>query len=71
MLRFYRTDTETQKISRTDIIEEGCWIDMVSPTDEEIATMVQTASRDGTITLGSIEVLDTDAMTAIYRMANH
>ena len=40
-------------------------------TDEEIATMVQTASRGGTITLGSIEVLDTDAMTAIYRMANH
>ena len=39
-------------------------------TDEEIATMVQTASRGGTITLGSIEVLDTDAMTAIYRMAN-
>ncbi len=40
-------------------------------TDEEIATMVQTASRGGTITLGSIEALDTEAMTAIYHIANH
>ena len=44
MLRFYRTDTETQKISRTDIIEEGCWIDMVSPTDEEIATVLKSTN---------------------------
>lgn len=38
-------------------------------TDEEIAEMVRKCSRDYTITLGSMEKLDSDDMTAIYRMA--
>jgi len=39
--------------------------------DADIADMVDKASRGGTITLGSIEKLDTAAMTAIYRSALH
>lgn len=39
-------------------------------TDEEIALMVDRCSRGHTITLGSIEILDTAAMESIYRMAN-
>ena len=39
-------------------------------TDDEIALMVDKASRGRTITLGAIEVLDTAAMEAIYRLAN-
>lgn len=38
-------------------------------TDDEIATMVQKASRDGKVKLGSIQVLDTEDMATIYRMA--
>ena len=39
-------------------------------TDEEIEVMVDKASRGRTITLGAMEVLQPDDMTAIYRMAN-
>ena len=39
-------------------------------TDEEIAIMVDKASRGHTITLGAMQVLNTDDMEAIYRMAN-
>jgi alcohol dehydrogenase YqhD (iron-dependent ADH family) len=39
-------------------------------TDEEIALMVDRCSRGHTITLGSIEILDTATMESIYRMAN-
>ncbi len=40
-------------------------------TDDEIADMVDKASRGGTISLGSIMTIHTDDMEAIYRMANH
>ena len=39
-------------------------------TEEEITKMVKKCSRGGAITLGAMEVLGTDDMTAIYRMAN-
>jgi hypothetical protein len=39
-------------------------------TDEEIDLMVHKCSRGGTITLGALEVLQTDDMRAIYQMAN-
>ena len=39
-------------------------------TDEEIAQMVDKCSRGRTITLGTLEVLQTADMEAIYRMAN-
>ena len=38
-------------------------------TDQEIDTMVEKCSRGGTITLGAMEVLDTQAMRAIYLIA--
>ena len=38
-------------------------------TDQEIDTMVEKCSRGGTITLGAMEVLDTQAMRDIYLMA--
>ena len=41
-----------------------------SATDEEIEVMVDKASRGHTITLGAMQVLNTDDMAAIYRMAN-
>lgn len=40
-------------------------------TDDEIADMVDKASRGGTITLGSIMTIHPADMEAIYRMANH
>lgn len=40
-------------------------------TEEEINTMVDKASRGGTITLGSIRVLKPEDMKVIYEMANH
>ena len=38
-------------------------------TDQEIDTMVEKCSRGGTITLGAMEVLDTQAMRDIYQLA--
>ena len=38
-------------------------------SDDDVALMVEKASRGGTITLGSMMVLDTDDMRAIYEMA--
>ena len=38
-------------------------------TDEEIAVMVDKASRGGTITLGSLMVLEVTDMKAIYELA--
>ena len=39
-------------------------------TDEEIAIMADKCSRDGTITIGAMEVLEQDDMTEIYQLAN-
>lgn len=39
-------------------------------TEEEIAIMTEKCSRGGTITLGAMEVLKTEDMTEIYRLAN-
>ncbi len=39
-------------------------------TDNEIAVMVDKCSRGGTITVGSIEKLNTERMAAVYRAAN-
>ena len=38
-------------------------------SDDDVALMVDKASRGGTITLGSMMVLDTNDMRAIYKMA--
>ena len=38
-------------------------------TDDEIDVLVDKCSRGGTITLGAMEVLDTEAMREIYKMA--
>lgn len=40
-------------------------------TDDEIAEMVCKASRDYTITLGTLKVLQPEDMKAIYELANH
>ena len=39
-------------------------------TDEEIETLVEKCSRGGKITLGAMEILKTEDMAAIYRLAN-
>ena len=39
-------------------------------TDDEIALMVRKCSREGTITVGAMEVLHEQEMTDIYRLAN-
>ena len=36
MLRIYNTDLQTHKTEKIDQIQKGCWINLVSPTDEEI-----------------------------------
>lgn len=40
-------------------------------TEEEITEMVRKASRDYTITLGTLKVLQPEDMRAIYELANH
>ena len=40
-------------------------------TDNELDILAERCSRGGTITVGAMEVLDQQAMRAIYQMANH
>lgn len=46
MLRFYKTDSETKKLTRIDAAEEDCWIDMVAPTDDEISQVLKITGVD-------------------------
>ena len=41
MLRFYKTDSETKKLTQIEQAEVDCWIDLVAPTDEEIAKVIE------------------------------
>ena len=36
MMKVYKTDIETGKFRKTNIIEKGVWINLVNPTDKEI-----------------------------------
>ena len=40
-------------------------------SDDEIGVLVDKCSRGKTITVGSLEVLGTEEMAQVYRMANH
>lgn len=46
MLRFYKTDPETKDIVKLEKPETDCWIDMVAPTDEEIAQVLDATKID-------------------------
>ena len=46
MLRFYKTDQQTKEIVKLEKPEVDCWIDMVAPTDEEIAEVLNVTKID-------------------------
>lgn len=46
MLRFYKTDQQTKEIVKLEKPEIDCWIDMVAPTDEEIAEVLNVTRID-------------------------
>ena len=46
MLRFYKTDQQTKEIVKLEKSEIDCWIDMVAPTDEEIAEVLNVTKID-------------------------
>lgn len=46
MLRFYKTDQETKQIIKIEKAEPDCWIDLVGPTDEEIAEVIEATQID-------------------------
>lgn len=46
MLRFYKTDQQTKEIVKLEKPEIDCWIDMVAPTDEEIAEVLNVTKID-------------------------
>ncbi len=46
MLRFYKTDPNTKDIVKLEKPETDCWIDMVAPTDEEIAQVLDITKID-------------------------
>ena len=35
MLKFFKTQ-EDKKLERLQAFEEGCWVDLVNPTDDEV-----------------------------------
>lgn len=46
MLRFYKTDPETKKLAQLEQAEVDCWIDLIAPTDEEIAKVTEITHVD-------------------------
>jgi len=46
MLRFYKTDSRTKQIIKLADAEPDCWIDLVAPTDEEIAKALEITQID-------------------------
>ncbi len=46
MLKFYKTDPETKELTQIEQAEEDCWIDLIAPTDEEIAEVIDTTKID-------------------------
>ena len=46
MLRFYKTDQQTKEIVKLEKPEIDCWIDLVAPTDEEIAEVLNVTKID-------------------------
>ena len=41
MMKIYKTDMETGKLRKTDVIEKGVWINLVNPTNKEIEKYVR------------------------------
>jgi len=41
MIKIYKTDLDTGKLTKTDKIERGVWINMVNPSEEEILRVCQ------------------------------
>ena len=46
MLRFYKTDPETKELTKLEKPETDSWIDLVAPTDEEIAEVLRITKID-------------------------
>lgn len=46
MLRFYKTDPETKKLAQLEQAKVDCWIDLIAPTDEEIAKVTEITHVD-------------------------
>lgn len=46
MVKIYNTDMETDRFSEVHEIKKGCWINMVSPTQEEIAKTCESINID-------------------------
>ncbi len=46
MLRFYKTDPESKKLVQLEQAEVDCWIDLIAPTDEEIAKVTEITHVD-------------------------
>lgn len=46
MVKIYSTDIESNKFSEVNDIKKGCWINMVSPTQEEIAKTCESINID-------------------------
>ncbi len=36
MIKFFKTDVEKNRMMRLSTFEEGCWVDLVNPTDDEV-----------------------------------
>ena len=49
MLRFYKTDHQTKKIVKLEKPEIDCWIDLVTPTNEEIAEVLNITKIDANL----------------------
>ncbi|MEH7515532.1 CorA family divalent cation transporter, partial [Gottfriedia acidiceleris] len=45
MLNFYLSDAQG-KLNQVDVIEKGCWINAINPTEQEIQYLVQKLDLD-------------------------
>ncbi len=46
MIKIYNTDLETNKTEETNEIKKGCWINLISPTDNEIKKVCKSVNME-------------------------
>ena len=67
MLKIYKTDATDKKIKKIKKITLDCWIDLTSPTNDEIEKVVSKTQVDKELIL---KLLDTEELPRIEQSGN-
>lgn len=55
MIKFYKTNIKTNKVEEVKKIEDGCWIDVVGPSDEELLQLSEVLNVEESFLLTALD----------------